>query len=77
MGSKMARVPPSGTSQLQKRNSATHEKQRGGGGWLRRGLVCLLMRRPAPADDGVNGGPNVLQNVTSALAKQKSAEKSI
>ena len=76
MGSKMARVPPGGSSQLQKRNSATHEKQRGGGGWLRRGLVCLLMRE-APADDGVNGAPNVLQNVTSALAKQKSGEKSI
>ena len=74
MGSKMARVPPGG-SQLQKRNSATHEKQRGGGGWLRRGLGCLLMRR-APADDGY-GAPNVLQNVTSALAKQKSGEKSI
>ena len=76
MGSKMARMPPGSSSQLQKRNSATHEKQRGGGGWLRCGLVCLLMRR-APADDGVNGAPNVLQNVTSALAKQKSAEKSI
>ena len=76
MGSKMARVPPGGSSQLQKRNSATHEKQRGGGGWLRLGLVDEKSTS-ATADDGVNGAPNVLQNVTSGLAKQKSAEKSI
>ena len=78
MGSKMARVPPGGSSQLQKRNSATHEKQRGGGdgcdvGWC----ACWWEEDQRTTDDGVNGAPNVLQNVTSALAKQKSAEKSI
>ena len=41
------------------------------------GVLVDEKRTSAPADDGVNGAPNVLQNVTSALAKQKSAEKSI
>ena len=37
----------------------------------------VLVDEKSTTDDGVNGAPNVLQNVTSALAKQKSAEKSI
>ena len=42
-------------------------------GWC----ACWWEEDQRTTDDGVNGAPNVLQNVTSALAKQKSAEKSI